>query len=70
MQIPLSWADFKLMIAMITVILVITNELLNPRLGKNRIYINRRRFQNVTYMFVVLFGLVFITNLLLIIIVG
>ena len=64
MDIPLSLADLRFWVSLVTIILVVTNELISPTLGRHNLYINRKRLRNVTYFFVLLFILLFIGNII------
>ena len=63
MNIPFSWDLFQLWITIITIILVITNELINPIFSKNQLYVNHKKMRKVTFFFVLIFILTFCLKL-------
>lgn len=65
MPIPINWWDVQFWVAMVSVVLLVTSEFINPALGKNSLYINKRRFRAVSYGMAIIFGLIFAVNVYL-----
>ena len=59
MSLPISWNWVQFWVTMVTMILVLTNELISQDIGINRLYLNRKRLRNITVFFIVLFAVVF-----------
>jgi hypothetical protein len=55
MQIPPSFSDTVLWIAVTTIVLLITAELTSPYYGKTRLIINRGRLKSVAFVFAAMF---------------
>lgn len=55
MNLPLTFFDFSLWIAIITIILLVTVQLLMSQIGKNHIRVNRKRLKKITYIMTILF---------------
>jgi hypothetical protein len=55
MNFPLSFWDISLWLAVTSIILLITSELISPYYGKTNILINKRRLRNVAIIVSTLF---------------
>ena len=55
MRVPLSFIDINIWLALQTILLFITAELLSPHYDKINILIDKRRFRKVTISIAVLF---------------
>jgi hypothetical protein len=55
MQFPLSFWDISLWLAVTSIILLITSELISPYYGKTNLLINKRRLRNVAIIVSTLF---------------
>ena len=55
MNFPLSFWDISLLLAITSIILLITSELLSPYYGKTRICINKKRLKNAALTTSILF---------------
>ena len=55
MALVLVFDDFYILIAVISLILVITIEFLNPRYGFNHLIIEKNYIRKSTYLFIILF---------------
>lgn len=59
MMFPLSFWDFSVWIAAITIILLFTSELLSPYYGRTNICIDKKRLSKFSLMFGLIFLLIF-----------
>jgi hypothetical protein len=55
MTFPLSLDDLSLLLAVTTIILLITSEIMSPYYGKINVKINRKRLQNAAILFSIIF---------------
>jgi hypothetical protein len=55
MDFPLSFWDISLWLAVTTIILLITSELISPYYGKTNLLINKKRLRNVALTMSILF---------------
>jgi len=55
MQFPLSFWDISLWLAVTTIILLTTSELISPHYGKTNIHIEKKRLRNVALTISILF---------------
>ncbi len=70
MLFPVNWWDVQFWVAMVSVVLLVTCEFINPVLGRSNLYINKRRFRVVSYGMALIFGLIFAVNVFLKLFVG
>ena len=59
MDIPVNWQDVQLWVSMVTVILLLTSELIVPLLGEKNVYIDKRRLRLASIFSAVIFILIF-----------
>jgi hypothetical protein len=62
MEIPISLQDFRAWITYVAILLVVTNELLGPHLGRLNIVIDRKRMRTVTYYSLIAFFFAFMVS--------
>ena len=55
MQFPLGFWDISLWLAVTSIILLITSELISPYYGRTNILINKKRLKNVSLIMGILF---------------
>ncbi len=55
MRFPLDFWDISLLLAITSIILLITSELLSPYYGKVNILVNKKRLKNAALIFSLLF---------------
>lgn len=64
MILPLSFEDITLLIAVTSIILLVTSELLSPRYGKINIIIDKKKLRNSAIVATMLFLLTLILRIL------